>query len=218
MKTLALLALLLALRGLPARAVEVSLEENKAAKGGVAFVDMKQLFRLFPETQKAKRSFEDSMHQSEEQINLRRAELLGLRAEIGRLKAERDAAEKASAAPAAPNLPGTEVARSTAPAAAPSASPADRLAALDKTIADKSRILAEKDADFKTFESKTEKGLLDLEGRKTEALLGRIYAAIQETAKDENVSIVLDKSQILFGHKGVDLTDKVAQRLKSQNP
>ena len=240
-------------------AVEVSLEENKVAKGSVGFVDMRLLFKLFPETQRAKQSFEEAVRQSEEQINLRRAELIGLRGEISRLKAERDFAVRSSSAPlvnlapgapanpaVAPNIPGmAEVAPSSSTsrpasrsgpagvspgpppasvavssAAAPSTSASAltaHIADLDRTIADKSKALETKEADFKAFESQAEKSLLDLEGRKTEVLLGRIYSAIQDVAKNEGLSIVVDKSQILFGHKAVDLTDKVIQKLKSEN-
>jgi hypothetical protein len=88
---------------------------------------------------------------------------------------------------------------------------------IDRTIADKTKLLEAKEADFKTFEALAEKSLLDLESRKTEILLGRIYGAIQEVAKNEGVSVVVDKSQILFGHQAVDLTDRVLKKLKSQD-
>ena len=75
-------------------AIEVSLEENKFEKGSIGYVDMQVLFKMFPETQKAKLSFEENVRRTEEQINLRRAEIIGLRAEIARLTAERDFAQK----------------------------------------------------------------------------------------------------------------------------
>lgn len=250
-----------------ARAVEVSLEENKVSKGSVGFVDMKLLFKLFPETQKAKESFEEAVHQTEEQINLRRAEIIGIQSEIARLKAERDLAAKNSSAPlvhltptagdgpaakpsappvAPPNIPGMEMTVSTAvPAHTPvspggtgttvavstaathggaaspsptSASPAAaHIVELDREIDQQSKLFESKESEFKAFESQAEKSLLDLESRKSEVLLGRIYAAIRDVAKAEDISVVVDKSQILFGHKAVDLTDKVVKKLKSES-
>lgn len=294
-------------------AIEVSLEENKVEKGGIGYVDMQVLFKLYPETQKAKLSFEDAMRQTEDQVNLRRAEIIGLRAEIARLQAEKDFILKTSSTPLAGMLPvqevemlsstatrhaprTTNIALSTAAAAVPGVTPKTaspprasilppqeldvlqstatrRLPAIpnvslstaapvapailppnipgrantsplipsnvptssgtvvprmappvlakiqeaDRTIADKTKLLETKEADFKTFEALAEKSLLDLESRKTEILLGRIYGAIQEVAKNEGISVVVDKSQILFGHHAVDLTEKVLKKLKSQN-
>jgi Skp family chaperone for outer membrane proteins len=241
------LILFLLLSAARAFAIEVSLEENKFEKGSIGYVDMHVLFKLFPETQKAKLSFEDAMHQTEEQVNLRRAELIGLRAELARLEAEKSFAQKASSAPLVdisspeikgrpnlitpPNIPGAgtefaaiagssstpniplSVASSTAAAVDPMTA---KIQQLDRSIADKSKILETKEADFKTFEDQAEKSLLDLESRKTEILLGRIYGTIQDVAKSEGVSVVVDKSQILFGHQAVDLTDKVLKKLKTQ--
>jgi len=58
--------------------------------------------------------------------------------------------------------------------------------------------------------------LLDLESRRSEILLGKIYVGIQDVAREEGISVVVDKNQILFGQKAVDLTDKVLQKLKIQ--
>lgn len=238
--------------GRRACAIEVSLEHNKIEKEGIGYVDLRLLFKLFPDTRKAKLSFEDALHQTEEQINLRRAEIIGLRAAIARLQAERGLEQRtplaglppaqetnASRSSPPPNIPGAPqapapgsaaapglpeygaTAASLAPGVSPSsaavASPAAaRPRESDLAIAEKAKLLEIKEADFKTFESQAEKSLLDLESRKTEILLGKIYAAIQEVAKAEGVAVVLDKSQILFGRQGVDLTGKVLQRMKDQ--
>ena len=69
-------------------------------------------------------------------------------------------------------------------------------------------------ADFKEFQSSTEKSLLDLESRKSEILLGKIHKAVQEVARKEGVSVVVDKGSILYGHNAVDLTEKVLRQLK----
>jgi Skp family chaperone for outer membrane proteins len=273
----------------PVRALEVSLEENKFEKGGVGFVDMHVLFKQSPQTEKAKLEFADAMHQAEEMINLRRSEIIGLKAEIVRLQAEKDFIIKSSSAPIVGTLPpkatkkgesskpsapkassaspptgalpassipgifdprsphpanSTGVPGSATPSPAPSpartqtatgtnqgqpttaSSPSAsavnpsasqaKIQELDRTIAEKQKILDAKQADFKMFEAQAEKTLLDLESRKTEVLLGRIYGAIQEVAKNENISVVVDKSQILFGHKAVDLTEPVLKKLKGE--
>ena len=271
-----------------ARAVEVSLEENKAARGNIGYVDLQLVFRRFPETEKAKQNFSIIVRQAEEQISLRKSDIFGLKLELERLRKEREFLAKnpipsplppappppplpgldqrpstPEAAASTPSVPGStamaagstdSVAGSTAAAAGaalstgtaetaasppgppapapltinlpgmgppepgsiapPSAQTAAALADLDKRITDTTRLLNEKQADFEKYQAQVEKNLLDLEGRRTEILLGQIYKAVQEIAQAEGVSVVVDKSQILFGQRGVDLTDRVLKRLK----
>jgi Skp family chaperone for outer membrane proteins len=395
---------------LPAAAIELSLEENKAERGNIGYIDMQRLFRTFPETIRARENFEELLRQAEEQLNLRKAEILRLRSELAELRIEREflaktpievaqpqakpapsASPKSSApeapkgsaglaaaaaaaketrdrenaelaklleearknpAPAAPqepvgpapvspavapqappappppapapaessgrrdaepetdltrpsiaNLPGfsgipassqpvtqaappppppppppqktgpsedalreaLEQSRKAAeakkreplvinipgvstapivvqPPAAPAAPPADVAAALpqplppaesvvtstapavpalnpalvelDAKIAVKTKELAAKELELKEQQASSEKNLLDLESRKTEILLGKIHRAIQTVAHKEGVSVVVDKSSILYGHDAVDLTEKVVKYLR----
>ena len=74
--------------------------------------------------------------------------------------------------------------------------------------------IAQDQAALKQDESSIEKNLLNLENRETQGLLGKIYKVIREVATESGVSVVVDKSQILYGHNAVDLTDKVLKRLK----
>ena len=280
-------------------AIELTLEENKAERGSIGFVDTQRLFKLFPETIKAKENFEEAVRQAEDQINLRKAEVLRLRKEIDSLKVEREALAKATptvaavsgtspsktlegdasrpasgnALPvgtppiistrtaAAVNVPPSPALRlstaptgGTAPAvastststtaaqplvinlpgattgpvvvappvgAAPVVSTAaaqavqdTALAALNEKIAQKTRELERKKTQARDEQEAAEKNLLDLESRKSEILLGRIYKAVQEVARRESISVVVDKTGILYGHNAVDLTDKVLKYLK----
>ncbi len=262
--TTILCAIAVFLTAVPGRAIELALEENRAERGSIGFVDMQRVFKLFPETTKAKESFEEAVRQAEEEINLRKAKILRLRAEIDELKVAR-AALPAGAAPAAaapkapapaappktvvPHLPGFESPLSTgtvvstdtvnlapgihisssilnapavsAPAApeihvssaapAPALSPAQEL---DEKIAQKSQELAQTQSEAKDQQAAVEVNLLDLESRKSELLLGKIYRAVQEVARREGVGVVVDKSAILYGHNAVDLTEKVLKYLK----
>jgi len=275
-------------------AIELSLEENKAERGNIGFVDTQRLFKFFPETIKAKENFEEAVRQAEDQINLRKAEVLRLRKEIDELKVERAVLSRstptatavpprtAAAVPitvstAAANtqwlkpsvstptaflqLPGFGgVSSMTAaqpliidlpgattgpvvvsppsgaiahPGAAPmvptpqspittttvSSAPAPGalntiLTALDEKIAQKTHELERKQAQARDEQEAAEKNLLDLESRKSEILLGKIFKAVQEVARRESVSVVVDKTGILYGHNAVDLTEKVLKYLK----
>ena len=59
-----------------------------------------------------------------------------------------------------------------------------------------------------------EQPLLELENRRSEILLGKIYTVIQEVARENGVGVVVDKNQILFGQNSVDLTEKVIKKLE----
>ncbi len=214
-------AALLVLAG-PARlgAIELSLEENKALRGNIGFVDTQRVFRAFPDTVKAKENFEEAVRQAEEQVNSRKAGLLRLRSELDARKVARAAAAQPAPAPAAQAVgvssPTLAVAVATpAPAALtpPPAVPAATVA-LDEEIARKTAELARQEDSAREEQAAAEKNLLDLESRRSEILLGKIYRAVQEVAQREGISVVVDKSGIIYGHSAMDLTDKVLKYLR----
>jgi len=305
MKTIAALIAVLLLTA-PARAIELSLEENRAERGSVGYVDMQRLFSTSPDAQRAKEGFQELVRQAEERVNLRKAELIRLRQQLDAARAEREAlalssaaapspaappasstqaavaapapaavpAPAPAAAPAAPPkksaalaLPGMSapdaapaappsassaaapgldallaggVAKSTAapaavavstaasaagmfpappPAPAPAAAPegptlGQRLLELDGKIIRLQSDIARAEGDLAREHDEADHGLLDVESRKTDQVLARLYRAITEIAHREGVSVVVDKTTILYGHPAVDLTDKVLQHLR----
>lgn len=103
LKPLWLILCLLALPFHPSSAVELSLEENRAQRGNIGYVDMQKVFKLYPETTRAKENFAEVVRQAEEQLNLRKAEILRLRAELSGLKYDRqEHSKKPAPAPPAP--------------------------------------------------------------------------------------------------------------------
>ena len=293
-KIVALIALLLL--SAPARAIELSLEENRAERGSVGFVDMQRLFLASPDAQHAKESFEELVRQAEERVNMRKAELLKLHQQLDAYRSDRDALAKTAAeapppaplialssatapalstapaavaaAPLAPEppkllpraLPGMSprenvpVATSTA-AAAPLASSiaafvaassaaysiassskpfsvaassfsatastaptfGQRLLEIDGKIIAVQAEAAKKEAALVVEHDDADRGLLDVESRKTDQVLAHIYRAIAAVAHNEGVSVVVDKTNLLYGRQTVDLTDKVLKYLK-ENP
>lgn len=286
------IALILALCG-AAQAMEISLEENRGQRGSIGYVDLQAVFRRFPEVGRAKQSYAEIVRQAEEQVNLKKAELIRLRADISTLKAERDAASRAplyvpppapapapvaplpeptalpekapapveAAAPVEPaspltNLPGMssseplriaipglpeETLSAAAPAAAPAvAAPAPapvpsaaeaqaqaeeqlrrrdaKVKEFDASIAAKEAELASKQGALGGYQAQVEKDLVNIESKRSELLLGRIYAAVKDTAVENGVSVVIDKTAILFGQGSVDLTDKVLKKLEGALP
>jgi len=103
----AAIVLALGISAAGAGALEISLEENKAERGNIGYIDLQKVFKLYPDTHKAKQSYSEIVRQAEEQINLKRAELMALRAELSKAKLERDLFAKTPipVMPAAPAIP-----------------------------------------------------------------------------------------------------------------
>jgi len=74
----------------PARAIELSLEENRAERGSVGYVDMRRLFTASPDAARAREGLEELVRQAEERVNAKKSEHLRLRTELEMLKIERD--------------------------------------------------------------------------------------------------------------------------------
>ncbi|NNN06500.1 MAG: hypothetical protein HKL90_11415 [Elusimicrobia bacterium] len=136
-----------------------------------------------------------------------------------------------TAAAPRPVVPAVALSSATrvSPAAAAPASPTPSVApgppslavrALDldnKIIALQAEILSKEQA-LATERNTTDRGLVSIEGRKTDRVLANIYRAITAVAQEEGISIVIDRASILYGHQGVDLTDKVLHYLRSSPP
>jgi Skp family chaperone for outer membrane proteins len=58
--------------------------------------------------------------------------------------------------------------------------------------------------------------IFKIQDEETEKILGRIYIKLKELAIKEGVSVVVDKKSILFGHKAVDLTNKLLQDMEEE--
>lgn len=68
---------------------------------------------------------------------------------------------------------------------------------------------------LKAYEMMAEKELSEYEEAQTKQLLGRIYNAMQKLAQQEEISVVADKRNILYGKKTSDLTQKLLNLLEA---
>lgn len=116
--TLWLCAVLLS-SSVPARAIELSLEENRAERGSVGYVDMRRLFTASPDATRAREGLEELVRQAEERVNSKKGDLLRLRQELGTLKIEREDLAKSTPTVSVP-LPAPAKPK---PAAAPMPTP-----------------------------------------------------------------------------------------------
>jgi Skp family chaperone for outer membrane proteins len=85
---------------------------------------------------------------------------------------------------------------------------------IDLALAKKDGELKLKEEELRVFQRLAERELLEYESHKGEILLGRIYVALKELAGKEEVSVIVDKRNILFGQNAVDLTGKLLKKLE----
>lgn len=249
-----LIFLLLALAPVEARALELLLEENRGESGTIGYVDIDRVFKEYSGTTGAREEFISEIKKKEDSVNARKAAIFTLKAELAKLRQEREFAltlpslletqrsvAEAAAAKTAP-LPlqvSTETAGaavSTAAAVLPLGLPgmdgidmpgvtkvpvnhfkfsvSTAVPEIDAALVRKEEELRQKEEELRVFQRMAERELLEYESRKSEILLGRIYVALKELAVKEEVSVIVDKRNILFGQNAVDLTGKLLKRLE----
>jgi Skp family chaperone for outer membrane proteins len=92
------------------------------------------------------------------------------------------------------------------------------IAQLDKRIKDNRRSLDQSILSFRDYRSKSLEDMKILQKEKTYDVMSKIYAVLESLARDESITVVLDKSYVLYGEDSIDLTDKLIQRLQQQTP
>ncbi len=94
----------------------------------------------------------------------------------------------------------------------------EALAALQKRLDENRKALDRKTFEFKDFRGKALEDMKTLQSQKTSDVMSKIYAILQSLARDESITVVFDKSYVLYGEDSVDLTEKLMSRLQSDQP
>jgi len=101
-------------------------------------------------------------------------------------------------------------------AGTPSILNAEAQAALQKRIDGTKQALDRTIYQFKDYRSKALEDMKQLQTQKTYGVMAKIYAVLQSLARDENITVVLDKAYVLYGEDNVDLSDKLIARLNQE--
>jgi Skp family chaperone for outer membrane proteins len=88
------------------------------------------------------------------------------------------------------------------------------ITALEKRIDRNQRRLNKNVADFKTFRGTAVDDMKQLQTQKTYGVMAKIYAVLEDLAREEGITVVLDKAYVLYGEDTVDLSDKLISRLQ----
>lgn len=222
----------------PAAGLEISLEENRGESGSIGYVDIERVFSQHPGTLKARDEFSKELRMREELLARKKEEIYAIKAEINKLRQEREflrclpavvtppqkngtavlpvstGTAISSAAMTAPVSTGTAAAaQSPVPAVSEDDSTGTAISELEDKIVDREKQLLDKENEVEQYRKKAEKEMLDMESKRSEIILGKIYVAVKELAAQEQISVVIDKRSILYGQQAVDLTDKLIAKL-----
>jgi Skp family chaperone for outer membrane proteins len=95
---------------------------------------------------------------------------------------------------------------------------AEAQAALQKRI-DSTKLALDREVyKFKDYRGKALDDMKQLQTQKTYGVMAKIYAVLQGLARDENITVVLDKSYVLYGEDSIDLTERLVNRLNTEAP
>jgi Skp family chaperone for outer membrane proteins len=93
---------------------------------------------------------------------------------------------------------------------------AEAQAALQKRI-DATKLTLDREVyKFKDYRGKAVDDMKQLQTQKTYGVMARIYAVLQGLARDENITVVLDKAYVLYGEESIDLTERLVNRLNTE--
>jgi Skp family chaperone for outer membrane proteins len=183
-----------------ASALEIPLggTSGPATTGGtsVGYVDMDRIFQIYPQTQAAKEDYAKQLAKKREQLREKEAQVANLKSRIGVLESTLKDLGNQPSSPADSNLP--------ADPQPGSATPTD----------DMKQQLETQMAELEEMRKQAERDLAAFQNQQSQMILGKIYQALRDLAQEEQVTLVVDKSSILYGDAAIDLTDKLQSRVR----
>lgn len=198
----------------PLVALEIPLKQSYGEGGGVtiAYVDMETIFREFPETAKAKEEYYRMLNEQRTALADKEKQLADLREQLAVLKSTLEQAQT----PAVTPVTSTDTAAaqvSTVTVSGLEISTA-ALSAMADSVAQRERLLQEQETALLQEQRRTAEELKQLEKRRALQIYGKLYKALTQLADEEGISLVVDKSSILYGQTAMDLTERLSRRVR----
>jgi Skp family chaperone for outer membrane proteins len=193
---------------LSAAAMEIPVQRgaSSSSKRGmvIAFVDMDRIYKEFPETNQARKEYQEQAGKMKSVLSDKEAELADLREQLSILKA---AAQGDPAA--APGTSGVKASSATAAGPAPA-----ELAQIANNLEEKEALLADQEATLAQARREAVKALSEFERQRAAQIFGKLYKSLVQIADEKGVDVVLDKSALLYGQGGFDLTEALSRRVR----
>jgi Skp family chaperone for outer membrane proteins len=190
------------IQGTTAFSLDIPLSGGVDGKGGVkiGYVDLDKIFELYPQTKNAKEDYAKQLNIKHEALAAREKEIETIKNKIAVL--EETFKDMEAAVPPSPD----GVVASTEVPALPVVPP--------QNIAQLTAQLEKEKQRYAEARKQSAEELKAFENQQSNAILGKIYRALQDLALEEQVSIVVDKSSVLYGTADVDLTEKLSNKVR----
>jgi len=83
------------------------------------------------------------------------------------------------------------------------------------SLMEKEAQLSKKESDLEVFIGLAEQEIRNMEEGKNMTVMARIYRTLEDISSRQGYSIVLDKSDILYGESAIDITEQLIQKLNA---
>jgi Skp family chaperone for outer membrane proteins len=206
--------------------------------GAIAYVNVDKVFAEHPMTKRLKNEFLAEVEKRRKEIddmqnaiNEEQRVILSSATQVTQAKAQLQQLRSKTGAAASPTEP------VTAPLPAPTTGTAESAVAPAADSADAAALVSAKESEIRDKEAGIElmkqnvdkmkqymearlqtskQDLQALEEKNTDDVLADIYHLLEKVARDENVTLILNKDDILYGQSVKDLTPKVLERLQGR--
>lgn len=182
-------------------ALEIPLSGGSSQAGGqkIAFVDLDKIFDIFPQTKNAKEDYANRLSKMREMLGDREKDIENLQNQINILETTLKDLN---------NQPSTSTETVTNQNASQSSGEGDN------SVSNLKNQLETKKAELDELKKSSAQELQSFENQQNQIILGKIYRALKELASEEQVSLVVDKRDILYGSVDIDLTEKLQERVR----
>ncbi len=193
----------------PTGALDIPLSGGgPSGEGGakIGYVDMDRIFQIYPQTLAAKEDYAKQLQKKRQQLAEKEEELANIKSRISVLEST---LKTMGAAPtAAPDVPADSTGTVDAPIPpVPAAGGQDSQALTNMKIE-----LVDKQVEYEELRKQSADDLAAFQNRQSQIILGKIYQALRDLVAEEQITLVVDKSSILYGSADVDLTERLQQR------
>jgi len=218
-----------------------STENGAAAAENFAYIDIERIFAEHPMTARFKEEFQHELDKRKTELQIMENEIAAQQrivvstgTEITKTRIQIELLKNMSL-PAPAVTASTDTATSTlqpssAPAVQNIVTPSTTPAQIPADIAALENELREKEAGLETIKQgitkkqeavaqkikQNKEELLSIEEKQTQKVLSDIYHLLDIIAKEERLSIIIDKNNVLYGQAGQDITEKVSERLQGR--
>lgn len=200
-------------------------EDGTQAQGAIGYVDIDRVFREHPQTERSQAEFSAEVDKrrataAERQKSLdtliqvrQSSETIRQQAQdqLAAMRSSRDTAVAASGDGTAVQVSSTAVLDIVAVKAKE-----NEIAALDASLAIMREDIEKLKTEIHAQAEQDRAYLQEWEEKRTNEVLGDLYDILQDIATTEHITIIFDKTNILYGQGARDISDLVRERMKGR--